>query len=91
MVDALNDVRIIGVVTVTILLFITFGGMDWEAKVSTTKYISLCLLDMGYKYCCFLLMFTLHCTYFNYLPSFFLSFTLVGSDFFLHSSHGFLR
>uniref|UniRef100_A0A3Q2X0J5 Solute carrier family 12 member 10, tandem duplicate 1 n=1 Tax=Haplochromis burtoni TaxID=8153 RepID=A0A3Q2X0J5_HAPBU len=41
MVDALNDVRIIGVVTVTILLFITFGGMDWEAKAQIFFFIVL--------------------------------------------------
>uniref|UniRef100_A0A3P8NCN2 Solute carrier family 12 member 10, tandem duplicate 1 n=1 Tax=Astatotilapia calliptera TaxID=8154 RepID=A0A3P8NCN2_ASTCA len=41
MVDSLNDVRIIGVVTVTILLFITFGGMDWEAKAQIFFFIVL--------------------------------------------------
>lgn len=82
MVDSLNDVRIIGVVTVTILLFITFGGMDWEAKVSRPKHVSLCLLDMGYKYCCFLLMFTLHYTCFNYPSIFFFSLSLSQAQIF---------
>lgn len=35
MVDAINDVRIVGVITVTILLFISLAGMEWESKVST--------------------------------------------------------
>lgn len=33
MVDDVNDVRIIGTITVIILLCITFAGMAWEAKV----------------------------------------------------------
>ena len=34
MVDAENDVRIIGVITVSFLLLISLAGMEWEAKVS---------------------------------------------------------
>ena len=33
MVDLINDVRIIGMITVIILLAIVFIGMAWEAKV----------------------------------------------------------
>lgn len=32
-VDPLNDIRIIGVVTVTVLLAISLAGMEWESKV----------------------------------------------------------
>ena len=34
MVDPINDVRIIGVVTVTVLLLISLAGVEWEAKAS---------------------------------------------------------
>ncbi len=33
MVDKLNDIRIIGVITVTCLLAISMAGMEWESKV----------------------------------------------------------
>lgn len=36
-VDRTNDIRIIGVITVTCLLGISMAGMAWESKVSTTK------------------------------------------------------
>lgn len=32
-VDPTNDIRIIGVLTVTVLLGISLAGMEWEAKV----------------------------------------------------------
>lgn len=32
-VDPINDIRIIGVVTVTVLLAISLAGMEWESKV----------------------------------------------------------
>lgn len=35
MVDLINDVRIVGVITVTVLLLISLAGMEWESKVST--------------------------------------------------------
>lgn len=35
MVDSINDVRIIGVITVTVLLLISLAGMEWESKVSS--------------------------------------------------------
>lgn len=38
MVDRTNDIRIIGVITVTCLLGISMAGMAWESKVSWTQY-----------------------------------------------------
>uniref|UniRef100_A0A8C3V4B7 Solute carrier family 12 member 3 n=1 Tax=Catharus ustulatus TaxID=91951 RepID=A0A8C3V4B7_CATUS len=35
-VDPTNDIRIIGVITVTVLLGISLAGMEWEAKVTLT-------------------------------------------------------
>ena len=32
--DPTNDIRIIGVITVTVLLGISLAGMEWEAKVT---------------------------------------------------------
>lgn len=37
MVDPTNDIRIIGSITVVILLGISVAGMEWEAKVSISK------------------------------------------------------
>lgn len=37
MVDRTNDIRIIGVITVTCLLGISMAGMAWESKVSASK------------------------------------------------------
>lgn len=34
-VDPINDIRIIGVVTITVLLAISLAGMEWESKVRT--------------------------------------------------------
>lgn len=33
MVDVLNDIRIVGCITVVLLLAISVAGMEWEAKV----------------------------------------------------------
>lgn len=33
MTDPVNDIRIVGVITVTVLLGIALAGMEWEAKV----------------------------------------------------------
>lgn len=33
MVDEINDIRIIGCITVVLLLVISVAGMEWEAKV----------------------------------------------------------
>lgn len=35
MVDRINDIRIIGIITVTCLLGISMAGMSWESKVSS--------------------------------------------------------
>ena len=53
MVDEVNDIRIIGVLTVTLLLVIAIIGMEWEARVSIivspafcrAKYSDHCLLS----------------------------------------------
>lgn len=37
MVDRTNDIRIIGVITVTCLLGISMAGMAWESKVSASS------------------------------------------------------
>lgn len=37
MVDRTNDIRIIGIITVTCLLGISMAGMAWESKVSLTS------------------------------------------------------
>lgn len=34
MIDDINDIRIIGAITVVILLGISVAGMEWESKVS---------------------------------------------------------
>lgn len=39
MVDQLNDIRIIGCITVVVLLGISVAGMEWEAKVRATPFI----------------------------------------------------
>lgn len=44
MVDEVNDVRIVGVITVTILLLISLAGMEWESKVSASCDMSLYFL-----------------------------------------------
>lgn len=42
MVDKLNDIRIIGVITVTCLLAISMAGMEWESKV---RFINIVILS----------------------------------------------
>lgn len=44
-VDPTNDIRIIGVVTVTVLLGISLAGMEWEAKVTLAS--SAHLIPLG--------------------------------------------
>lgn len=39
MVDELNDIRIIGCITVVLLLAISVAGMEWEAKVRHELYV----------------------------------------------------
>lgn len=45
-VDPTNDIRIIGVVTVTVLLGISLAGMEWEAKVTLAS--SADLIPLGW-------------------------------------------
>lgn len=42
MTDPVNDIRIVGVITVTVLLGIALAGMEWEAKVREHR-----LADVG--------------------------------------------
>lgn len=39
MVDPLNDIRIVGCITVVVLLGISVAGMEWEAKVRATPFV----------------------------------------------------
>ncbi|XP_073331693.1 solute carrier family 12 member 10, tandem duplicate 1 [Pagrus major] len=48
MVDAVNDVRIVGVVTVTILLLISLAGMEWESKTQILFFIILLVSFSNY-------------------------------------------
>ncbi|XP_052002576.1 solute carrier family 12 member 3-like [Xyrauchen texanus] len=48
MVDDVNDVRIIGAITVVILLCITFAGMSWEAKAQILFFIAIMLSLINY-------------------------------------------
>ncbi|XP_016531669.1 solute carrier family 12 member 3-like [Poecilia formosa] len=48
MVDPINDVRIIGVVTVTILLMITQAGMAWESKTQILFFLALMVSFANY-------------------------------------------
>ncbi|XP_067303687.1 solute carrier family 12 member 3-like [Pseudorasbora parva] len=48
MVSDVNDVRIIGAITVVILLCITFAGMSWEAKAQILFFIAIMLSLINY-------------------------------------------
>ncbi|KAM7366435.1 hypothetical protein PAMP_015873 [Pampus punctatissimus] len=48
MVDAVNDVRIVGVITVTILLIISLAGMEWESKTQILFFIVLLVSFSNY-------------------------------------------
>ncbi|XP_016360656.1 solute carrier family 12 member 3-like [Sinocyclocheilus anshuiensis] len=48
MVDDVNDVRIVGAITVVILLCITFAGMAWEAKAQILFFIAIMLSLINY-------------------------------------------
>lgn len=39
MVDEINDIRIVGCITVVLLLGISVAGMEWEAKVRTVRWL----------------------------------------------------
>lgn len=38
MLDPSNDIRIIGAITIVVLLGISLAGMEWEAKVSNYDF-----------------------------------------------------
>lgn len=42
MIDEMNDIRIIGAITVVILLGISVAGMEWEAKVRNYYFLFFC-------------------------------------------------
>lgn len=46
MVDEINDIRIVGCITVVLLLAISVAGMEWEAKVRN-EYYACCLPISG--------------------------------------------
>ncbi|XP_070710370.1 solute carrier family 12 member 3-like [Pempheris klunzingeri] len=48
MVDEVNDMRIVGVITVTILLFISLAGMEWESKAQIVFFIVLLVSFSNY-------------------------------------------
>uniref|UniRef100_A0A8C5FHP9 Solute carrier family 12 member 10, tandem duplicate 1 n=1 Tax=Gadus morhua TaxID=8049 RepID=A0A8C5FHP9_GADMO len=48
MVDAENDVRIIGVITVSFLLLISLAGMEWEAKAQILFFVILLISFANY-------------------------------------------
>ncbi|KAI4873678.1 hypothetical protein NFI96_033002 [Prochilodus magdalenae] len=48
MVDDLNDVRIIGTITVTVLLLISLAGMEWESKTQILFFIVLMVTFANY-------------------------------------------
>ncbi|TRZ03346.1 hypothetical protein DNTS_033823 [Danionella cerebrum] len=47
-VDAVNDVRIIGSVTVTVLLLISLAGMEWESKTQILFFLVLMVSFTNY-------------------------------------------
>ncbi|XP_037335751.2 solute carrier family 12 member 3-like [Pungitius pungitius] len=48
MVDAVNDVRIVGVITVTVLLFVSLAGMEWESKAQYLFFMTLLVSFANY-------------------------------------------
>uniref|UniRef100_A0A3B3WZI8 Amino acid permease/ SLC12A domain-containing protein n=1 Tax=Poecilia mexicana TaxID=48701 RepID=A0A3B3WZI8_9TELE len=48
MVDPINDVRIIGVITVTVLLMISLAGMEWESKTQILFFLVLLVSFANY-------------------------------------------
>ncbi|CAB1323261.1 unnamed protein product [Coregonus sp. 'balchen'] len=48
MVDPINDIRIIGVITVTCLLAISLAGMEWEAKAQVLFFIVILVSFANY-------------------------------------------
>uniref|UniRef100_A0A3B5BID7 Solute carrier family 12 member 3-like n=1 Tax=Stegastes partitus TaxID=144197 RepID=A0A3B5BID7_9TELE len=48
MVDSINDVRIVGVITVTVLLLISLAGMEWESKTQILFFIVIIVSFSNY-------------------------------------------
>ncbi|XP_076846797.1 solute carrier family 12 member 10, tandem duplicate 1 [Brachyhypopomus gauderio] len=48
MVDDINDVRIIGTITVTLLLLISLAGMEWESKTQIIFFLVLMVTFINY-------------------------------------------
>uniref|UniRef100_A0A8D0GCZ3 Solute carrier family 12 member 3 n=1 Tax=Sphenodon punctatus TaxID=8508 RepID=A0A8D0GCZ3_SPHPU len=48
MVDPTNDIRIIGVITVTVLLGISLAGMEWEAKAQILFFLVIMVSFVNY-------------------------------------------
>ncbi|XP_067091647.1 solute carrier family 12 member 3 [Osmerus mordax] len=48
MVDPLNDIRIIGVITVTCLLALSLAGMEWESKAQVLFFIVIMVSFVNY-------------------------------------------
>ncbi|KAM3591011.1 uncharacterized protein V6R79_020566 [Siganus canaliculatus] len=48
MVDEVNDVRIVGVITVTVLLLISLAGMEWESKTQILFFLVLLMSFANY-------------------------------------------
>ncbi|XP_068106554.1 solute carrier family 12 member 3-like [Hyperolius riggenbachi] len=48
MTDPVNDIRIIGVITVTVLLLISLAGMEWEAKAQVVFFIVIMISFASY-------------------------------------------
>uniref|UniRef100_A0ABM5ETX5 Solute carrier family 12 member 3 isoform X2 n=1 Tax=Pogona vitticeps TaxID=103695 RepID=A0ABM5ETX5_9SAUR len=47
-VDPTNDIRIIGVITVTVLLGISLAGMEWEAKAQVLFFVVIMISFVNY-------------------------------------------
>ncbi|KAG8437675.1 hypothetical protein GDO86_008400 [Hymenochirus boettgeri] len=47
-VDEINDIRIIGIITVTVLLGISLAGMEWEAKAQILFFIVIMISFANY-------------------------------------------
>ncbi|XP_043935038.1 solute carrier family 12 member 3 [Protopterus annectens] len=47
-VDPTNDIRIVGVITVTVLLGISLAGMEWEAKAQVLFFIVIMISFINY-------------------------------------------
>lgn len=49
MTDELNDIRIVGTLTIILLLGISVAGMEWEAKVGTNPTLSTVRLSRSLR------------------------------------------